>query len=44
MLIQQIKSRKVEWGFAINFLDKQYQTDGVDVLQLTYDTVSEHKA
>ena len=43
-LIQQIMRREVEWGSAVNFLEEQYQTDDVDVLQLTYDTLLEHKA
>ena len=42
-LIQQIMRREVEWGSAVNFLEEQYQTDDVDVLQLTYDTLQEHK-
>ena len=36
--------REVEWGSAVNFLEEQYQTDDVDVLQLTYDTLLERKA
>ena len=36
--------REVEWGSAVNFLEEQYQTDDIDVLQLTYDTLLEHKA
>ena len=43
-LIQQILRCEVEWGSAVNFLEEQYQTDDVDVLQLTYDTLLEHKA
>ena len=43
-LIQQIMRREVEWGSAVNFLEEQYQTDDVEVLQLTYDTLLEHKA
>ena len=43
-LIQQIMRRDVEWGSAVNFFEEQYQTDVVDVLQLTYDTLLEHKA
>ena len=43
-LIQQIMRLEVEWGSAVNFLEEQYQTDDVDVLQLTYDTLLEHKA
>ena len=43
-LIQQIMRREVEWGSAVNFLEEQYQTDDVDVLQLTYDKLLEHKA
>ena len=44
MLIQQIIRREVEWGSAVNFIEEQYQTDDVNVLQLTYDTLLEHKA
>ena len=36
--------REVEWGSAVNFLEEQYQTNDIDVLQLTYDTLLEHKA
>ena len=36
--------REVEWGSAVNFLEEQYQTDDIDVLQLTYDTLLEYKA
>ena len=43
-LIQQIMRREVEWGSEVNFLEEQYQTDDVDLLQLTYDTLLEHKA
>ena len=43
-LIQQIMRREVEWGSAVNFHEEQYQTDDVDVLQLTYDSLLEHKA
>ena len=43
-LIRQIMRREVEWGSAVNFLEEQYLTDDVDVLQLTYDTLLEHKA
>ena len=43
-LIQQIMRREVEWGSAVNFLEEQYQTGDVDVLQFTYDTLLEHKA
>ena len=43
-LILQIIRREVEWGSVVNFLEEQYQTDDVDVLQLTYDTLLEHKA
>ena len=43
-LIHQIMRGEVEWGSAVNFLEEQYQTDDVDVLQLTYDTLLEHKA
>ena len=42
-LVQQIMRREVEWGSAVNFLEEQYQTDDVDVLQLTHDTLLEHK-
>ena len=36
--------REVELGSAVNSLEERYQTDHVDVLQLTYHTVLEHKA
>ena len=35
--------REVEWGSAVNLLKEQYQTDDVDILQLTYDTLLEQK-
>ena len=43
-LIHQSIGLEVEWGSAVNFLEEQYQTDDVDVLQLTYDTLLENKA
>ena len=43
-LIQQIMRREVEWGSAVNFLEEQYRTHDVDVLQLTYDTLLELEA
>ena len=43
-LIQQIMRGEAEWGSAAKFLEEQYQTDDVDVLQLMCDTLLEHKA
>ena len=39
----QIMRREVELGSAVNFLEERYQTNHVDVLQLTYHTLLEHK-
>ena len=34
-VIQQIMRREFEWGSALIFLEEQYQTNDVDVLQVT---------
>ena len=35
---------EAEWGSVVDFLEEYYQIDNVDVFQLKFDTLLEHKA